>query len=292
MIHLEDRPVYEEVARFIAELNNKKHHHVGYCGEQRDEILYTLLNDFSDLPLASSLVTAYEEERLVGVFGIDLEKDSGEGELWGPFVKHEHWHEVASLMWAYLSGQVSDHLKKVNGFYNVENENAHRFMEWLAAEKRNRHAILKIAQGDYVSGDMGQACDELTESFFTDFQKLHDETFRDTYFSTDDILGRKNRENKVFVETDDRTLKGYIYVEANPVFGEGDIHYVAVSPQFRKQGVGKRLVQKGLDFMFSFQELEKIVLCVDADNEQACQLYVNAGFKKLHTLNSYVLEVK
>jgi ribosomal protein S18 acetylase RimI-like enzyme len=109
---------------------------------------------------------------------------------------------------------------------------------------------------------------------------------------SDNILEKRNRENKVFVETIDGALKGYIYVEANPAFGEGDIHYVAVSPQFRKQGIGRRMVQKGLDFMFSFQELEEIVLCVDADNEQACKLYVDAGFKKAHTLISYVLELK
>ncbi|MGM7701879.1 GNAT family N-acetyltransferase [Pseudalkalibacillus sp. Hm43] len=291
MIHLQNRPVYEEVASFIAELNKEKHHHVGYCGEQTDEVLHTLLNEFSDLPLESSLVAAFEDDRMVGVFGIDLEKESGEGELWGPFVRHVDWHEVATLMWAFLNGQVSDHLKKVVGFYNVENQNAHQFMEWLAAEKRNRHAILKIAQGNHTSDTVGQECVELSDPLIEDFQRLHDETFEDTYFSSVDILGRKNRENKVFVEKDGGDLKGYIYVEANPAFGEGDIHYVAVSPQYRKQGVGKRLVQKGLDFMFSFQELEEIVLCVDADNEQACRLYVGAGFKKVHTLNSYVLEV-
>lgn len=292
MITLQNRSDYEEVADFIAELNKKPHHHVGYCGEQTEEILHTLLHDFSDLPLEASLIAAYEDERMIGVLGIDLEEESGEGELWGPFVQHVHWGEVARLMWEGLHGQASNHLNKVNGFYNVKNQNAHQFMEWLAAEKRNRHAILKIAQEDQSSGDTTQECDELTESYYKDFQRLHDETFRDTYFSSDVILEKRNRKNKVFVETADGALKGYIYVEANPAFGEGDIHYVAVSPQFRKQGVGKRLIQKGLDFMFSFQELDEIVLCVDADNEQACKLYVDAGFKKAHTLHSYVLEIK
>jgi hypothetical protein len=182
MITLQNRPDSKEVADFIAELNQKPHHHVGYCGEQTEEILHTLLNDFSDLPLEASLIVTYEDERMIGVLGIDFEEESGEGELWGPFVQHEQWGKVARLMWEGLHIQASNHLNKVNGFYNVKNQNAHEFMEWLVAEKQNRHAILKIAQDDYSSGVETQECYELTESFYKDFQRLHDETFRDTYF--------------------------------------------------------------------------------------------------------------
>lgn len=48
----------KEAAEFIAALNSKDEHHVGYLGTNQEEILDSLLNDFSDLSLEDSLVCA------------------------------------------------------------------------------------------------------------------------------------------------------------------------------------------------------------------------------------------
>ena len=39
----------EEVAAFIANMNKDATHHVGYCGDEKEELLQTIIHDFSDI---------------------------------------------------------------------------------------------------------------------------------------------------------------------------------------------------------------------------------------------------
>ena len=36
----------EEVAAFIANMNKDATHHVGYCGDEKEELLQTIIHDF------------------------------------------------------------------------------------------------------------------------------------------------------------------------------------------------------------------------------------------------------
>lgn len=50
-------------------------HHVGYCGNSEKEILHTLLNNFSDIQLEYSLISAYENGNIIGFLGLDIDGD-------------------------------------------------------------------------------------------------------------------------------------------------------------------------------------------------------------------------
>ncbi|WP_349407714.1 GNAT family N-acetyltransferase [Pseudalkalibacillus sp. SCS-8] len=292
MINFSTELDLETVSQFIARLNKQPEHHVGYCGDQPNEILHALFNDFSDFPLEQSMVAAYENDRMIGVLGIDIDEKTLEGELWGPFIVHENWIDVASEMLRHLKRNSPISLKRLHGFYNVKNKRAHTFMKGLDAAKKHTHAILKVTRDTMLPMQQtNQEIIELTDDYFEDFSSLHDETFKDTYYSSQEIIERIDDEKKVFIAVEQGKVLGYVYCEATPSFAAGDIHFIGVSPSYRKRGLGRSLMRKSLSFMFSFPEIDEIILCVGTRNEKAYNLYIQSGFTEEHRLVAYQLEL-
>ena len=102
--------------------------------------------------------------------------------------------------------------------------------------------------------------------------------------SKDDFLEMTKAEGKhLLVATCDGEFAGYI--GAYTVFGESDIMTVAVSPKYRKCGIGKQLVNA------LFEELcgksEVVFLEVRASNVAAISLYTSLGFEKIGVRKNY-----
>lgn len=292
MVQIQPVENVETVADFIAHLNADQTQHVGYCGTDAKEILHTLKTDFSDLPLEDSFFAAFDEGRLVGVLGIDYDEDTHEGEVWGPFVSHADWERVSELLWQHVMERHGQRLKKLLGFYNSRNEKCQSFMTNLNAEKGRNDVILKLNREVHsVKGELSVRICELTEENFPAFKSLHGIAFPKGYFSAEDMFEKRNSFNKIFTAEKDGVFLGYVYCEAEPEFSEGDIHFIAVDPAARNKGVGGQLMAECLAFMFSFDDIDEISLCVNADSDSALRLYKAAGFKEEHVLVSYELTV-
>lgn len=278
------------ISQFIARLNKHNDQHVGYCGTEKDEILHTLLNEFSDLPFENSVVAAYENEQLVGFIGFDIDQEMRVGEVWGPFVEHDEWDKISLLLWNELLEKTSGAVLQLNGFYNIHNERCHSFMGKVGAESDDRESfILKITRDEFHVNEIDDTkINEYTHEYAESFKQLHHQAFNQPYFNADEMIKKCNQKNKLFVATDSTNqLLGYVYCEANPKFSEGDIHFIAVAPEVRNKGVGTKLINKSLQFLFSFSELNEIILCVTTNNEAAIKIYKNAGFTEIHRLVSY-----
>jgi len=109
---------------------------------------------------------------------------------------------------------------------------------------------------------------------------LHDRVFPNTYYSGNQIIERLNDHRKVFMDIKNNSLAGYIYVEINPVFGEGSIEFFAVDQSQRGKGIGSKLLTMALKWLFTFDSINSITLCVNSENEKALNLYKIIGFKK------------
>ncbi|KZE51145.1 GNAT family N-acetyltransferase [Rossellomorea marisflavi] len=282
----------EQISRFIASLNAMSKHHIGYCGEKSDEILDTLQHDFSDLNLEDCLAVSYddEDEGILGVLGADVDLDNHSAELWGPFVNSENPEPLTALLWEEISSNLGKMVQTYHGFYNDLNLIGQGFIESLGGKVTGSHLILKAKKYDYTD-EHDVVVEELSPKWHQAFDKLHNESFPDTYYTSEEIIYKVNDNNKVFVIPSGDTLLGYIYVEGNPDYEEGNIEFIAVSTDNRKRGIGTRLVKHALGFMFEDLGIEEISICVNEQNSQAINLYKRAGFKREHRLHHYVLNV-
>lgn len=84
-----------------------------------------------------------------------------------------------------------------------------------------------------------------------------------------------NNGTEIFVAIKNNTFAGYAGI--NCVLDEGYITNIAVTPEFRKQGVAQKLLDK-LDFLAKQNPLKFITLEVRRSNAGAIQLYTKNGY--------------
>jgi len=79
-----------------------------------------------------------------------------------------------------------------------------------------------------------------------------------------------------------------VHADHKPPLGE--IYVIATDPDFQGQGLGRRLVAAGLDWLWRIG-LERAMLYVDRDNASAVRLYESMGFGVDHVDQAYVGDI-
>ncbi|MFF2752912.1 GNAT family N-acetyltransferase [Psychrobacillus sp. NPDC058041] len=281
----------QKLAHFLAEMNVEPNQHIGYCGSEKKEILHTLLHEFSDLDLSESFAVAYANDEIVGALGFDFDKESKSAEVWGPFIRDcQNFSVLANDLWEKIHELVPVEINTYRFFVNKQNSNVRNFAVEKNALEKGSHLILEAIRQSFQNPKHNEIV-KYKHSFKNNFIELHKLAFPNTYYSAEEILNRIDEDNLLLIMQDSiEKIKGYVYVEANPVHREGTIEYIAVSPSYRKQGIGKTLIRAALGHLFSYEEIQEVSLCVGSQNEKAIHLYQAAGFQTKHELISFVME--
>ncbi|MFB1082519.1 GNAT family N-acetyltransferase [Jeotgalibacillus sp. JSM ZJ347] len=280
----------KELSVYLEKMNTQSRSHVGFCGEQHEEIYDTLMNDFSDLALQVSFAVAYDQSDIVGAIGLDVDLDGGYADIWGPFVTDEN-PDVAQALWNKLMLNIPEKVKSCSFFINQNNTFAKEFALQNNAQYSGADQVLNITRMTFANESITTSA-SIDKVFYDSFAGLHNEVFPKTYYNADSILNRLNHNHHLLVISENESkIKGYVYIEANPEHGEGNIEYVAVSPEFRGQGIGKELIIAALEKLFSYPGIDEITICVSAENTAAINLYKSVGFTVKYVLDSYDLSV-
>ncbi|MEK4091586.1 MULTISPECIES: GNAT family N-acetyltransferase [unclassified Viridibacillus] len=283
MIRMATTLDFEELAYFLSSCNANSRRHIGYCGQGEQEIRSTLRQEFSDLPFENSMIIAVENEQIVAAIGLDFDKDDQSAEVWGPFVQNDETEVLLPEMWMKLCQQLPIALEHPQFFINIENEVAIAFTKNIGAKMSGHHYILHIERLNHKF-ESSKHIHKLDSTNVEGFQNLHDLAFPKTYYNAQTILSRLNENRVVFCYVDHEEIKGYVYVEADAENGEGTIEYIAVDVRFRKQGIGRKLLLHGLDFLFTYDSIAEISLTVQRNESGAIHLYESAGFDIVHEL--------
>ncbi|MDU5080797.1 GNAT family N-acetyltransferase [uncultured Tissierella sp.] len=275
-----------KISNFIAKLNRKEESHIAYCGDDSEEIENSLKEDITDIQFDKSFVIATEENEIVGVLGFDADMERNNAEIWGPFIEKGKW-SIATDMWDKMLQLIPKGIVTTSMFVNNKNYNCLGLADILGFSKNSEEIILEFKKSDL--NNLDEVClIELAVEDFEAMKELHDKTFPNTYYSGEEIISRLNNHRKVFVCKEAKELTGYIYVEAEPEFGEGNIEFFAVNESQRGKGIGCYLLTMALRWLFSFNSIDSISLCVNSKNEKAINLYKMAGFKEKHQLSYFI----
>ena len=167
-------------------------------------------------------------------------------------------------------------------------------MKDKGAKLGSRQVILHNRSLNEVSLDQGgnNRIQTITPEQYSSFIQLHDSTFTGTYYDGETLIQRSGKEHHhlYVLPGSEEEIRGYVYAEADPEFGEGSIEYIAVNPDYSRQGLGSLLLNKVLYELNQESQVSAIRLCVDETNSGALSLYRKAGFETEHVLELYPLE--
>lgn len=284
-----DQEDIRKISSFISHLNNSEESHIGYLGNDTKEIENYILEDVSDVKYPDSFVGAYEGNQLIGVLGFDADLEGGNAEILGPFIYANKWNIVLD-MWKKLIDLLPVEINSLEMFPNVKNVSVCELAENLNFKKYSDETIL-IFQRHNSRELIDPFLEELTPKHYLEMKQLHDNAFPGAYYSGQQIIQRLNDHRKVFVITRKNIVVGYIYVEAAPDFGEASIEFFAVESSERGKGTGRQLLTGALKWIFSFENIDSITLCVNSANHSAINLYSKVGFQHLHDLRAYTKKI-
>lgn len=287
MIKIQRNPKLVDVVAFIARLNSNSEHHIGFCGKKVDEIFNTLEEDFGDVPASDAFLIAMESNKIVGVCGFDADIERGKAEIWGPFVDHLDALKVSNMLWESIITEIPDAIQTVYLFPENHNKMVIDFANVLSFDSVSKKTILTCSKQSF-RGISNHNVITLLSEHYSSLEKLHNELFPNTYLTGNEMVEGLSGKSAIFGLIDKNSnLLGYLYAEAEPEFGEGNIEFVGVTPSSRNKGVGSSLLVKGLEWIFTFPSIEEVTLCVKSDNTKAIRLYTSLGFQIEHQLTFF-----
>ncbi len=120
--------------------------------------------------------------------------------------------------------------------------------------------------------------------FADEIFSLEKACFKD-FWSLELIFSELDRKNGVYIVCEaDSKVAGY--VNASVVLDEAQLNRIAVSEEYRQQGIGTKLISYLIDYLKT-QSCTAVFLEVRSNNENAIRLYKSFGFVTDCTRKNY-----
>ncbi len=128
---------------------------------------------------------------------------------------------------------------------------------------------------------------KMREEDIMDAARLEERIFSDAWSVSALRESLRQKQTILLCAFDDKKLIGYLV--AYCVLEEGDVARIAVAPEYRRQGVGRRLLLE-LEGLCEDNGIEKLLLEVRESNEAARAFYEEYGFVKDGIRRNYYTE--
>ncbi len=280
----------EELVHFVTQLNSDGIHHIGFFGESEADVRSSLAECL--IPPSEGFMLAYEDDQLVGIFGVDADAEVNKAWLYGPLVEHANWHTVADQLYASVLPLIPANIRDRILFCDVQNIHIEEFAARHGFPLQSENAILTLMRDHYKpSAKMKTQVRGYQNSFFGQFEELHKALFPNGSFNANQMVKKINETHHVFIAVEDEKLLGYIFCKIDPEAESGYVDFIGTDESARGRGIGADLLAAGVDWMLSAPTTHKINLTVNADNIVARNLYEKFGFVIERTMRGYRKQV-
>ena len=280
----------DELVRFVARLNSDGLHHIGFFGEGEADVRSSLAECV--IPPSEGFMLAYENDQLVGIFGVDADAEVDKAWLHGPLVEHADWHLVADQLYASVLPLIPVNIRDRILFCDVQNVHMEEFAARHGFPIQAENAILMLRREQYKpSAVIKSQVRDYQESFLAQFDALHKVLFPNGSYNADQMANKINETHQIFTAVEDERLLGYIYCKIDPQAESGYVDFIGTDESARGRGIGAALLAAGVDWMLSAPTTRKINLTVNANNTVARNLYEKFGFVTERTMRGYRKQV-
>jgi RimJ/RimL family protein N-acetyltransferase len=270
------------VVEFIAPLNVKADHRIGYLGDRPEEIARELL----EYGAIDNAFVARRSGALAGFLAMEVDDELGRSYLFGPWVDVADWDGIANRLVDECLAIVPDNATaQLEMFYDIANDNVSRLGNRLGFETYKDVRTLRFDRSDLDTVGPGTAT-PVEARHRKSLERLHDRHFPNTHLPGERMLEQLGEEKACFVRAESDEVVGYTYLEVDDATGSASLEFLATAESARGHGIAADLVQTGLSWMFAFESVSEAWLVVDEDNADARRLYERLGWTEVHRLTS------
>ncbi|GAA0319978.1 GNAT family N-acetyltransferase [Bacillus carboniphilus] len=294
----------EVIGKYIATLNGAMENHIGYFGtdpsdiedvlkeilEDEESLIFIATGSLDAIEVAEVVLEGADEgfdmRPLLGVLVLDVDSERKWVEVMGPFSESVS-DVVFTRLWEEALNVIGEGYR-YQLFFHEENVSLLRFAGRHGFSFKGNELIYEIRDYESKGHKLTLLADEDKEVFVA----LHNAVFPRTYYDGNEILERVDENQQLFVHYSEQgTLIGYVYIEADPLMQDGSVEFVGVHADYRKQGIGRELLGKALEWFFVERGFTGLVtLCVNEDLKGAQNLYEAVGFERKKMLLTYLRE--
>ena len=280
----------DELVHFVTRLNRDGTHHIGFFGESEADVRSSLAECL--IPPGDGFMLAYDDDKLVGVFGVDTNPEISRAWLFGPLVEHADWHTIADQLYESVLPLIPANIRVRDMFCDVQNIHIEEFAVRHAFPLNSENAVLTLRRDNYKSFPNGKTqVSAYQEGFFKQFDELHKLLFPTAYFTARQMVEKIDENHHLFVAVEDGHLLGYHFCKIEPESESGYVDFIGTETSARGRGIGADLLTAGVDWMLSAPTTKKINLTVNADNIVARNLYEKSGFVTERVMRGYRKQV-
>jgi len=268
------------LARWLVRLceDPKQHCMHTWSGEDAADLGGLLSKYFDDGELV--YVLAFRGESLVGAMGCEIDEELQRGWLHGPHVGLGDWESMAEELSAGVVAALPPSINTLDAYPNTANTRAADFYRRRGfSEIGGVSYVYGMAAEDWVASG-GTSCTPLEEGHEPSFLKLYRALFPNAYYSGQRILSMLGSSHRVFVIAEGLEILGFAAGCADEDSRSGEVQFVGVRQDRRGEGLGRRLLQAVVDWLFGEVAVSEVTLNVRQDVPHARSLYERAGFTR------------
>jgi len=273
------REDYQALADWLVQLSQAPERHClhTWSGESAGDLHRQLLSTRDDGEMCYLL--ALEDGQLVGAMGSEFDVELERGWLHGPHMAAEDREAIADELFSRLLAELPASIRQLSAYLNVENQRGRRFYRQRGyEEKQSLNYDFWLLPGDRVlSGDRG--CVLLGKEHETSFKQLYEVLFPMAYYSAERVIHMIGHSHQVLVIAEKEQVLGFAVTSAEAGQSAGEIQFVGVREECRRQGNGRRLLLSAVDWLLDGAEVSRVCLNVGEERVYARRLYESVGFK-------------
>ena len=281
---------FDELVHFVTRLNSDGAHHIGFFGEGEADVRSSLAECL--ITPSEGFMLAYDDDQLVGTFGVDADPEVDKAWLYGPLVEHAEWHTVADQLYEFVLPLIPANIRDRILFCDVQNIHMEEFAARHGFPLQSENTILILTRDNYKPSPKRETqVIAYQESFFEQFEELHKVLFPNGSFNATQMVKKINETHHIFVAVEDEHLLGYLFCKIDPEAESGYVDFIGTDASARGRGIGADLLAAGVDWMLSAPTTRKVNLTVNIDNIIARNLYEKFGFVTERIMRGYRKQV-
>src|SRR5688500_18931519 len=132
----------DELVHFVTRLNSDGTHYIGFFGEGEADVRISLAECL--IPPSEGFMLAYDDDQLVGIFGVDADAEVNKAWLYGPLVEYADWHLVADQLYEAVLPLIPVNIRDRILFCDVRNLHMEEFAGRGGFRLAEDSAILRL----------------------------------------------------------------------------------------------------------------------------------------------------